>query len=727
MMTNNGSSDDGETRTLYQDALSSLEWQLGNFSAWLNGTEASNFTLPVRPIAEDNMMSTLLPLKGVLDPSHNSYFVNVTGFIRGSATLYNISAAALNSTAHAELPWEADAVSLMQGVNATDSIERLGSWNWTAVEKVSMSVMEKPVEDPDTMEGLRDIVTVHGHVELIDANSADELRLEFEGVRFLKNGTIYGLAEPQSAIIDVRALPALVPPPALNLTAHALLPTLRSRVSNLRALLASSDFSSNDAALNREPDVSATGCTFAVRAQLAPSNISATDMEELEEELVHPTGVSTVARPRLVLDAVLLSRECGLVIKVEEAEGLRSRLFFRKVTTYAGFSGCIYLFLLILLSYQMGQSRTPAALASISRWTFLAQSMADSISFAGHITFAVLADGRPSLSLVMPAFLSCTLFAYEVQFALLIQQVQAPEDAAPPPPSPPPATAPPPDEPLEPTSATPLTQAASPPPFDAISGGAPPAAAPAAAIPPVPTPTTPPPTPSFFRLFLEHIRSDSQARTWMMLFFVLTFVVRIVLAPALALLFFALLYGALWAPQIVRASRRLRTCALSWQYMLGTTAGRFLLALYFLGCPANVLDVEPRGWVYFLGLFMLLQLGVLALQEKLGPAFFLPTDYSRPKAYDYHPPLPPQSDPEARGALGDCAICMDAIVYETDGDEKLHSEPGAVSIFGVGLPRKSRKNYSLSPCGHLFHTECLERWLAIKNICPQCRRPLPPL
>jgi hypothetical protein len=30
------------------------------------------------------------------------------------------------------------------------------------------------------------------------------------------------------------------------------------------------------------------------------------------------------------------------------------------------------------------------------------------------MTFAILADGRPSIALVAPAFLACALFAYEV-------------------------------------------------------------------------------------------------------------------------------------------------------------------------------------------------------------------------------------------------------------------------------------------------------------------------
>lgn len=121
--------------------------------------------------------------------------------------------------------------------------------------------------------------------------------------------------------------------------------------------------------------------------------------------------------------AVLVSRRCGVVIRLGEkgTEGLRTVLFFGRITTCefffaslppplclhlfylrgmmyalltdtvngdvdgmldAGFAACIYLALLLLLSRQMAVSRTPAALARISRWSFFAQALADSISFA---------------------------------------------------------------------------------------------------------------------------------------------------------------------------------------------------------------------------------------------------------------------------------------------------------------------------------------------------------
>lgn len=48
----------------------------------------------------------------------------------------------------------------------------------------------------------------------------------------------------------------------------------------------------------------------------------------------------------------------------------------------AGFAGIVYLVMLLLLSQQMSESRSPAALSRISRWSFIAQALTDSIAFA---------------------------------------------------------------------------------------------------------------------------------------------------------------------------------------------------------------------------------------------------------------------------------------------------------------------------------------------------------
>ncbi|KAF8159628.1 hypothetical protein B0H34DRAFT_704239 [Crassisporium funariophilum] len=723
-------------RHQYQDALQSLTYQLSNYTAWLNGTD-SNFTVPV----QDPTLSPLLDafqLQGsILDPVHHSYYSNITGFIHGNAKLSNITLPTLthNDTIH----WRQQAEQYMIGVNTTTLPERLGSWNWTASTKVALSVVEKkPLGGTEQhMHPSSPITLVHGRIELTDPTRSENLRLEFQGVHFVSNGSIYGFAEPPGRHIDIRLLPSLVPKGAKNETARIIAPELQAKIDKLKDMI---DAGIVDTEASANDEAPKTSCPFTFHAQINPVFVPEYLMQELEDELQNPTGIWTVPPPKLSISAVLLSKECGILYEITDTEGLRSRTFFRKVTTYAGLTGISYLILLILFSRQTERSRTPSGISRVSRWTFLAQATMDSVSFAGHITFAILAEGRPSLSLIAPAFLACMVFVHEAQFSALIHQIQGPESYTPPVPTPVAIpTVSPTQQPLLPTT-TPTTITTPPPqlPTAVIAQQSPTTILQAA---------NNNSTPSFFQFFIQHIRTDPQARLWFTLFIFLTFIVRVILSPTLSMLFVVVTYSSIWLPQIVRSVRRGRTSGLSKEYIIGTTACRLFSAFYFLACPKNVLEVEPRSWVYLLGLFVVMQAILVILQDTLGPTFFLPARYAHVKSYDYHPPMPLPDSESPEQSLGDCAICMDAITVDPslrrrsksldkkeDWDDKVSSVPGfkkGKSVFnamqmGVGATT-ARKNYSLAPCSHLFHTDCLEKWLAIKNICPQCRRPLPPL
>ena len=39
-------------------------------------------------------------------------------------------------------------------------------------------------------------------------------------------------------------------------------------------------------------------------------------------------------------------------------------------------------------------------------------------------------------------------------------------------------------------------------------------------------------------------------------------------------------------------------------------------------------------------------------------------------------------------------------------------------------PNIHKKKYMLTPCHHVFHTECLESWFKNKKECPNCRTPM---
>jgi hypothetical protein len=76
MMTNNGSGDGISARDQYMDSLSSLEWQLGNYSVWLNGSDTSNFTL-VSGLHEHSYLPS-----DYLSHSHLDHWLNLILFLR---------------------------------------------------------------------------------------------------------------------------------------------------------------------------------------------------------------------------------------------------------------------------------------------------------------------------------------------------------------------------------------------------------------------------------------------------------------------------------------------------------------------------------------------------------------------------------------------------------------------------------------------------------------------
>ncbi|TEB33129.1 hypothetical protein FA13DRAFT_1627277 [Coprinellus micaceus] len=710
-------------RHQHQDALEGLTWQLGNYTAWRNGT-GSNFTLPER----DPSIPPLLDLFGLrgteLDPFRSSYYPNVTGFIHGASQFYNISPPVNDS-----IPWKSLAEAYTDRINMTSAIEQLSGWNWNSTKKVALSLVEKkPVGADGKVLSSSGLALVHGKIELTDVLSKEDLRLEFEGIHFISNGSMYGLAEPSNRQIDIRLLPSLVPDNVRNETADIIAPELETRIAKLKNLIDAGIV--DDSGSDDEPK---TSCPFTFYGQIHSVPVPGVLMQELEEEIQNPTGAATVKPPPLSVTGLLLSKECGLLYEITETEGLRSRTFFRKVTTYAGFSALAYLSILILFSRQASRSRTPSGISRVSKWTFLAQATMDSVSFAGHITFAILAEGRPSLSLLAPAFLACMLFVQEAQFFALVNQIQGPENYTPPIPA---AAAP-----LAVPSA-PSGDASLPTTAEATNAQA------ATSTPPSPHST------NFWQFLIHHVRTDPQARLWVTLFIFLTLIVRVILSPVLSLIFVAATYSMIWLPQIVRSARRGRSSGLTIEYIVGVTVCRLYGALYFLMCPRNVLDVEPRSWAPVLALVVIFQGGLLILQDYIGASFFLPERFQAKKAYDYHPALPLPDTESPDQTLGDCAICMDPIYVDPSlrhehskrtstsecSDEKASiiasgsgSGPslrsaGLFSAMQAGVSNASaRKSYSLAPCHHLFHTECLEKWLAIKNICPHCRRPLPPL
>lgn len=214
----------------------------------------------------------------------------------------------------------------------------------------------------------------------------------------------------------------------------------------------------------------------------------------------------------------------------------------------------------------------------------------------------------------------------------------------------------------------------------------------------------------------------------------------------------SLLYLSFWMPQIYRNVVRNSRRAFSWQFVAGQSILRLLPFAYLWGVGSNVLFVEVDRFV--LAIFVVwvcVQTTLLVGQNIIGPRFFVKETWKWiPVAWDYHPLLHDDNLPLGCGPASpthersnsldqssderqtlhtgstrefECAICMQkAKVSVTSSGGDFMSEAFASTSDQNILGRRS---YMVTPCRHVFHTNCLESWMKYRLACPICRSHLP--
>jgi transmembrane E3 ubiquitin-protein ligase len=213
--------------------------------------------------------------------------------------------------------------------------------------------------------------------------------------------------------------------------------------------------------------------------------------------------------------------------------------------------------------------------------------------------------------------------------------------------------------------------------------------------------------------------------------------------------FLCFAYLSFWIPQIYRNVMRNCRQAFTWEYVIGISTLRLLPILYCYTKDSNPLriDIDPFSAAFLAG-WMLLQVLALAVQQFLGPRLFVKESWC-PPAYDYHPLLqddtgdvesgsllpigfvasaseakdkddPKDKDSSTNRKIFDCAICMNEIDVPVVPKESADRS-------NLGATWLGRRTYMVTPCRHIFHTECLEGWMRLRLVCPICRESLPPL
>jgi transmembrane E3 ubiquitin-protein ligase len=209
-------------------------------------------------------------------------------------------------------------------------------------------------------------------------------------------------------------------------------------------------------------------------------------------------------------------------------------------------------------------------------------------------------------------------------------------------------------------------------------------------------------------------------------------------------------YLSFWVPQIHRNVMRNCRQALTWEYVIGISVLRLVPIMYCYLKSSNTLSLATDPFAAaILVSWVCLQVLALGIQQFLGPRLFVKESWC-PPAYDYHPLLQNDVGDVESGSLlpigfvasaseakdkentkdkdsnnnlkiFDCAICMNEI------EVPVVSSKENVDRSNLGASWLGRRTYMVTPCRHIFHSECLEGWMRLRLVCPICRESLPPL
>ncbi|KAM0786572.1 hypothetical protein ACM66B_002028 [Microbotryomycetes sp. NB124-2] len=581
------------------------------------------------------------------------------------------------------------------------------------------------------------VTYLHGELTMTSEDGMHETVLDIESLHFLAQGTVYGFVTPtwaRSHLFDAVGLAAYDKSVKANLSAiaagHGVLKEVDRRITRDAKELEDGSWitrEDNSGATSSEGDSSVTtgsrsapNCIFALYGALRPlpPSYPPSAYAEYYRNLFHPTGSSVPSPPTPILDFVLFSDNCGLVLS-GNAEVLSTSRLWNHATNYALLTALSQAAILLLLVRQMERGG-PGSTAKLAHTTIAVQAAVDAYFFIIQFTVGIVTNNRSSMPLLAPAFFALvSSLVFGMRYASSIRAAAPPliprRPVAPPPPPPPTAQ----------QLAARAAEARANTTDEAESA------------PLVVAPATP------------VVEEESDLPYLVLGVAVVVALVAIIIIWGWLALLVVLIYSY-WIPQIVlNVQRGAARQTLRREYIIGTTLARLVLPVYFWAYKDNVLALEPSPWVLALVLYSTTQAAILLAQDsRFGARFFLPRAVQRLFAltqqdtWDYHPVLVPDlhkspSDLEAGSsnstikprdvldedgvhAKEDCPICLSKIqIVPSKQDE---AEGG-----GLNDVNKLRWAYMVPPCGHIAHTECLEHWLEVKSQCPVCRARLPPL
>ena len=205
-------------------------------------------------------------------------------------------------------------------------------------------------------------------------------------------------------------------------------------------------------------------------------------------------------------------------------------------------------------------------------------------------------------------------------------------------------------------------------------------------------------------------------------------------------------YSFPWLSQILYSIQTNTRPPISRMFIICSSIGKLYLPIYIKGIDGNIFDLKPSYIkVSILIIITFVEVIILLLQKSFGARTLLPKKY-RKNGFDYYRDKVNIELHVSKNPV--CVICLENLSVEVDENfntvqakrktknicnKLLHIclVDKLIKIINKWLEnmegKNTKKKYMITPCDHVFHTVCLEKWMRQKNVCPYCKGDIPPL
>ncbi|KAI8984048.1 hypothetical protein BDF20DRAFT_857701 [Mycotypha africana] len=629
-----------------------------------NMTFGVNVTHPIPPTVEDTLKHDLWSLR---QQPEGVYYHNITGVFRGE--------------------WENRNLSIPDTLNKTELDEARKTFDFAGPGSFSVNFKTSKTRESE-------MNYMEGYIRMKDAEKSNYGTLLLAGgVQFINNGSIFMIVVPEGQSLPLKQLLHMLPNNETFVMARNVInEQIEKRIEELKSNRIWDWQTVDDS--DQSVDLS-MNCTFQLFGQLSPlpTTYNQSDLLDFEDELEDPQGISIIHPPAPSLSVELYSPNCQLLLLSEKEKGIKIESYYNKAVTYAGVASVIAVIQIFTLIHQMECTPTPSSVSNVSYWTIAMQAIMDGYLCLLHLTTGVVIE-NVFIPFATAAFFTFVLVSiFGMRYLLVVWRIQRPESVrANSRPTTPPRTAAqrengynsdsdeddsrnslPGTQPQRPTNTTTTTTT---------------------------TEDTDNPqretTYLYYRLYAVMLLG---------LFLFYQSITRSAFVQNIIIGTLGFILYSFWIPQIARNVIRGCRRPLSHRYIIVMSVTRLCLPLYFYGYSDNLIAHETTPWVWAFVLYVAIQVLILFLQDTFGPRFFVPSRYM-PHTYDYHPILTTDDEEAEQGVGGgsssnetpsskDCAICMLPIDFSQNGHSSLNV--------------LARTHYMVTPCHHMFHTECLEK------------------